>query len=223
MTILNRVKVAEGTTQIHDRHFVLGWSLIDTLKVERYTDMLRSLYGKPEHESEYSRLADLMIELVEKRHNDHHNSSAELGHDWLKVEPINNPAMENDIITFQGLNKLLKIYFGSASGVFKYMGRSTASSTPTPYSTALATETGTRQDASTTGFHEVKGSSIRLFSSYATATATATMQQIGLFDATTSGIMLAIHDFGGSGFAHTANTDSFSLGMVLDFFPFGDV
>lgn len=210
-------------TRITDKHFVVGWSLADTPKVQRYTDRLRFLYDKPEHEAEYSRLADAMIDLVQKRDNDHHNAIAELGHDWLKVEPINSPTMEPDMVTFQGLNKLLKIYIATASGVFKYVGRGTVTSTPTPYSTALATETGTRQDASTTGFFEVKGSSIRLFSSYAGATATATMQQVAVFDATTTGMMLAIHDFGGSGFTHTLNTDSFSIGMVLDFLPFGDV
>lgn len=212
------------TTKVSDRHFVLGWSLADTEKVKHYTNMLQSLYGKPDHETEYSRLADQMIDLVQRRDNDHHNATADLnGHDWLRVEPINNPIMEPDMVTFQGLNKLLKIYIATASGVFKYVGRGTAASTPTPYSTALATETGTRQDASTTGFFEVKGSAIRLFSSYATATATATMQQVAIFDATTTGIMLAIHDFGGSGFTHTVNVDSFSIGMVLDFMPFGDV
>jgi hypothetical protein len=212
-----------ATTKILDRHFVIGWSLADTEKVNRYTAMLTSLYGKPEHEATYSKLADCMIDLVERRHNDHHNAVAELGHDWLTVEPINTPAMEPDMVTFQGLNKLLKIYIATASGIFKYIGRGTAAATPTPYTTALQTETGTRQDATTTGFHEVKGSSIRMFSSFASTTATATMQQVAVFDATTTGIMLAIHDFGGAGFTHTVNVDSFSIGMVLDFIPFGDV
>ena len=209
--------------KIVDKHFVLGWSLADTKKVEKYTEMLRSIYGKPEYAVRYSQLADIMIDLVQKRHNDHHNAVDELGHDWLTVEPINTPSMEPDMVTFQGLNKLLKIYIATASGVFKFIGRGTAASTPTPYTTALATETGTRQDASTTGFHEVKGSSIRLFSSFASTIASATMQQVAVFDASTTGIMLAIHDFGGIGFTHTVNVDSFSIGMVLDFLPFGDV
>ena len=49
------------------------------------------------------------------------------------------------------------------------------------------------------------------------------MHQIGLFDATSAGTVLAIHDFGGVGQVHTVNTDSFSLGMVIDFVPFGDL
>ena len=48
------------------------------------------------------------------------------------------------------------------------------------------------------------------------------MHQIGLFDATSAGNMLAIHDFGGIGQLHTVNTDSFSLGMIIDFLPVGD-
>lgn len=208
---------------IKDKHFVIGWSLSDTKKVERYTDRLKSLYGKPEHSDTYSKLTDAMIDLINKRDNDHHSSTAELGHDWLNVEPLNQPSFEPDMVTFQGLNKLLKIYIGTATGPFKYIGRGTAAATPTPYTTALATETGTRQDASTTGFHEVKGSSIRLFSSYAASVATATMQQVACFDASSSGLMLAIHDFGGNGYTHTVNVDSFSLGMVIDVIPFGDV
>ena len=127
------------------------------------------------------------------------------------------------MVTFQGLNKLLKIYIATASGVFKWVGRGTAAGTPTPYSTALVTETGTRLDSTTAGFHEVKGSSLRIFASFATTVATATMQQVGIFDAVTTGMMLAIHDFGGAGYTHTINVDSFSLGSVVDFVPFGDV
>jgi hypothetical protein len=212
-----------ATTKVIDNHFVLGWSLADTWKIERYTDELRSLYGKPEHQARYSELADAVINMVQKRHNDHRCATAELGHDWLKVDPINEVSMEPDMVTFAGLNKLLKIYIATASGVFKYTAYGTAAATPTPYSTALATETGTRADSTTAGFHEVKGSSVRLFSSYASSVASATIQQVGIFDATTSGIMLAIHDFGGVGFVHTVNVNSFSIGMVLDFMPFGDV
>lgn len=208
---------------LKDRHFVLGWSLQDEKKVQRYTAALRSMYGKPEFSDSYSKLADCMIELVDKKHNDHHNVTAELGHDWLKVEPINQPSFEEDIVTFQGLNKLLKIYIATASGVFKWVGRGTVAATPTPYTTALNTETGTRQDASTTGIHEVKGASLRILSTYASTTATFTLQQIGVFDASTTGILLAIHDFGGTGFVHTVNADAFSLGTIIDFIPFGDV
>lgn len=209
---------------IQDKHFVLGWSLSDEKKIQRYTQMLRSIYGRPEFETEYNKLADLIISLVNKRHNDHHNATVELnGHDWLKVEPINQPYFEDDMVTFQGLNKLLKIYIASASGVFKYVGRGTTAATPNPYNTALAAETGTRLDASTAGFHSVSGASLRIFATYASTVATATMQQIGVFDASTSGMMLAIHDFGGNGYTHTVNVDSFSLGTVIDFMPFGDV
>jgi hypothetical protein len=214
----------EGRTFVKDRHYIVGWSLADTPKIERYTERMRSLYGKPECEAEYTRLADLMINLIQKRHDDHHSATAELGHDWLKVEPINNPSFEEDMVTFQGLNKLLKIYIGTASGVFKWTGRSTASATPTPYTTALTTEIGTRQDSTVAGFHNVIGSSIRIFSAYGTSATGGTIYQIGVFDAITTGLMLAIHDFGAAnGYTHVINVDSFSLGMVIDFIPFGDV
>lgn len=213
-----------SNVNIKDRYFILAWSLQDEKKIERYTAALRQMYGKPEFADTYTKLADIMIDLVEKKHNDHHSAVAELGHDWLKVEPINQPSFEDDMVTFVGLKKLLQIYIGTASGVFKYVGRGTVSATPTPYTVAINTETGTRQDASTTGFHEVKGASLRIFSLFASTLATATMYQVGAFDATTSGNMLAIHDFGGSaGYTHTINVDSFSLGMVIDFVPFGDV
>src|SRR5215471_4474738 len=127
-------------TKIVDNHFVLGWSLSDEPKIQRYTQMLASLYGKPEHEAQYSKLADCIIDMVQRRHNDHVNARAELGHDWLTVEPINPVSMEPDMVTFQGLNKLLKIYIATASGIFKYTGYGTAAATPTPYSTALQTE-----------------------------------------------------------------------------------
>jgi hypothetical protein len=211
-------------TNVKDKHFIVGWSLADTPKIERYTEKLRSLYGKPEYEAEYTKLADLMINLIQKRHDDHHNATAELGHDWLKVEPINNPNFEEDMVTFQGLNKLLKIYIGTSSGVFKWIGRGTASATPTPYTTAINTEIGTRQDSTVAGFHNVIGTNIRVFASYNTSATTGTIYQIGVFDALSGGLMLAIHDFGASsGYTHTSNVDSFSLGMVLDFVPFGDV
>lgn len=208
---------------VRDRYFVLGWSLEDTKKIERYTLALRTMYGKPEFAPLYTKLSDAMIDLVERKHNDHHSAFAELGHDWLKVEPINQPSFGDDMVTFQGLNKLLKIYLGTASGVFKWVARGTAAGTPTPYSTVLVTELGTRIDASVTGFHEVKGSSLRIFATYATTVTSGTIQQIGIFDAVTTGLMFAIHDFGGNGFPHTANADTFSLGAVVDFIPFGDV
>ena len=180
------------------------------------------MYGKPQFEQEYSRLADQMVNLIERRDNDHHNATADLGHDWLKVDPLETQTGE-DMVTFQGLNKLLKIYIAAASGPFKWVGRGVSAGTPTPYSTTLTTETGSRQDSTTTGFQDVKGSSLRVFSSYAATVATATMYQIGIFDASTSGIMLAIHDFGGNGFTHTINVNSFSLGIIIDLVPFGDV
>lgn len=215
--------VKESHLQAKDRHFILGWSLADEKKLERYTLALRQMYGKPEFSELYTKLADVMIELVDKRHNDHHSFKAELGHDWLTVEPINQPAFEEDIVTFQGLNKLLKIYIGTTTGVFKWVGRGTTASTPTPYTTALTTETGARLDSSVAGFHEVKGSSIRILASFANTVATAIMYQIGVFDAFTSGIMLAIHDFGATNsYSHTAGVDSFSLGTVIDLVPFGD-
>ncbi len=215
--------MSSSKISVKDKHFVVGWSLRDTPKIEHYTKMLRTLYGDPKYADTYSMLVDCMLNLIQKRHNDHHGAFAYLGHDWLKVEPINSPAFEPDMVTFQGLNKLLKIYAGTASGIFKWVGRGTAAATPTPYSTAITTETGTRIDSTVTGFHEIKGSSIRIFATFATTVATATMQQIGVFDASTTGMMLALHDFGGNGYTHTINVDSFSLGMVIDLVPFGDV
>jgi hypothetical protein len=212
--------LAVSTNFVKDKHYFLSWSLADEKKIEQYTKRITSLSPT---DPEYSRLADVMVELVEKRHNDHKNYDAELGHDWLSVSPINSPCFENDMCQFNGIRKLLQVYRGTASGTFKYMARGTAAATPLPYSTALQTETGSRQDCETTGFHEIKGSSIRAFSSYASTVATATMHQIGLFDATSAGNVLAIHDFGGVGQVHTVNTDSFSLGMIIDFVPFGDV
>jgi hypothetical protein len=212
--------MAVSTNLVKDRHYFLSWSLADEKKVQQYTKRITSLSPT---DPEYGRLADLMVELVDKRHNDHRNYDAELGHDWLKVSPVNSPAFEEDMCQFNGVRKLLQVYRGTASGTFKYMARGTAAATPLPYSTALQTETGSRQDCETTGFHEIKGVSIRAFSSYASTTATATMHQIGLFDATSAGNVLAIHDFGGVGQVHTVNVDSFSLGMIIDFVPFGDL
>lgn len=127
--------------------------------------------------------------------------------------------------TFQGINKLLRIYVAAASGTFRYLARGIAAGTPHPYSTALASEPGApnRLDAGSAGFHNIKGVSIQLFAHNPSTIATSTIHQIGLFDATSGGIMLAIHDFGGSGHVHTVNVNSFGLGMVLDFVPFGDV
>jgi hypothetical protein len=205
---------------ITDKHYFISWSLADEQKLKQYTKRITSL---PPTDPEYSKLADAMIELVDKRHNDHRNYDAELGHDWLKVSPINSPHFEEDMCTFQGINKVLRIYFGSATGTFRFLGRGTTASTPLPYSTGLASETGSRLDSATAGFHEIKGVSIRTFATYASSLATATMHQIGLFDASAAGTMLAIHDFAGVGQTHTLNQDSFSSGMIIDFNPFGDV
>jgi hypothetical protein len=211
---------------VRDKHFALSWSLADTKKVEEYTKRLVSMYGDITYQAEYTEMADQMLELINKKENDHHNASVNLaGHDWLKVEPIDSHIGE-DLCTFQGLNKLLKIYIGTATGVFKWVGRSLASGTPTPYTTALSIETGLRKDASTTGFHDIKGSSIRVLASYPSNEATITMYQIGIFDAASGGgggTMLAIHDFGGTPLSHVSAADSFSLGMVIDFSPLGDV
>jgi hypothetical protein len=181
------------------------------------------MYGNPQLEAEYSKLADQMLDLINRRGNDHRNATADLAnHDWLRVDPI-DAHIGDDMCTFQGLNKLLKIYLGTASGVFKWVGYGEAPGTPTPYATGLAIEVGTRQDSTTTGFHDIKGSSVRVFSAYASSVATVIMMQVGIFDASTTGNMLALHDFGGVGFTHTQNLDSFSLGMVIDLVPFGDV
>lgn len=212
--------MAVSTNFVKDKHYFISWSLADEKKIQQYTKRITSLSPT---DPEYSRLADVMVELVEKRHNDHHNYNAELGHDWLKVSPINSPTFEEDMCTFQGIRKLLQIYRGTATGRFAYMARGTAAATPTPYATALQAETGSRQNSETTGFHEIKGVSIRAFTSYASTLGTATMHQIGLFDASAAGTMLAIHDFGGVGQLHTLNQDSFSLGMIIDFVPFGDL
>lgn len=229
--------MSEGIS-VKDRHYILAWSLADEKKVNRYVDRLRNIYfltgryAKTRNKNmqafllpfkqEYTRLADVMIELVQKRHDDHHNFKAELGHDWLKVEPLNDAHFEEDMVTFQGINKLLRVYFGSTTGVFKWLGRSTSPSTPTPYWTGLSAEAGTRVDSGVGGFHEIKGASIRTFANMSSAIATSTIHQIGLFDAISSGLMIAVHDFGGVGHPHTINVDSFSLGMVIDFVPFGD-
>jgi hypothetical protein len=208
---------------IQDRHFIVGWSLRDTAKVEEYTKRLVSIHGKAGQQAEYTRLADEMITLIEKQDNDHRNATADLaGHDWLRVQPLLTQVGE-DLCTFQGLNKLLQVYLGTASGVFKWVGRGSASGTPTPYTVALATETGSRQDSTSTGFQDLKGASLRVFSSYASSVASVTMYQIGIFDASANGTMLAIHDFGGIGYSHVQNTDSFSLGLIVDFVPFGDI
>lgn len=181
------------------------------------------MYGKPEFADKYTEMADQMITLIENYSNDHHNVNVNLAnHDWLKVEP-DNLHLGDDIVTFQGLNKLLKVYLGQATGVFKWVGRSTVGATPTPFSVSLASETGSRQDSTTTGFQDIKGASLRVFSSYATNIASFSLKQIGIFDASAGGNMLAIHDLSPDAFAHVQNVDSFSLGMVIDFLPFGDV
>src|ERR1043165_7129256 len=98
---------------VSDKHFVLGWSLADEKKIEKYTAAMAFMYQKPEYSESYSRMADALIDLAEKRHNDHHNSTADLlDHDWLRVEPLESTGMEPDMVTFTGLNKLLRIYFG---------------------------------------------------------------------------------------------------------------
>lgn len=218
------------TIKPDDKHFIAQWSLRDEEKIKKYTARLAALHkqmtiyynlGMNQHgaqiEGEYNTLSEIMIELIEKKNNDHHNAKALLGHDWLDVEPINDPKFEPDVVTWQGLNKLLKIYIATASGVFKWMARGTTATTPTPYSTALAAETGTRLDTTTAGFQKVEGSSLKLFASYASTLATHTIHQIACFDASTTGMMLAIHDFGGLGATHTINVDAFSLGIIIDF------
>ena len=208
---------------VRDRYFIVGWSPTDEKKLSQYTKRMASIYGDPKQEELYNKLANSMLSLIERRDNDHHNAKAELGHDWLTVDPLDAPLTGEDMITTNGLNKLLRIYIGTTTGVFKWMARGTAASTPTPASTALATETGTRQDTTTTGFHQITGTSYQLSSNYAASLATHTIQQIGTFDASTSGQLFAIHDFGGNGYTHTVNVDAFTLGMVCDFLPFGDV
>jgi hypothetical protein len=214
-----------GQSFVKDKHFVLSFSLADEQKVKRYVDRMVPMYGKPEHEDTYNNLANAIIDLVQKRHDDHRNYDAELGHDWLKVSPLNNPSFEEDMMTFQGLNKLLRIYKGETTGTFRWLARGNAASTPHPYSTALASEPGSpnRLDAAVAGFHNIKGVSIQYFAANPSTVPTTTIHQIGLFDASSAGMMLAIHDFGGTGHVHTVNVDSFALGMVLDFVPFGDV
>jgi hypothetical protein len=214
-----------GLANVKDKHFVLSFSLADEQKVKRYIDRMVPMYGKPQHEDTYSDLANAIIDLVQKRHDDHKNYDAELGHDWLKVSPLNNPSFEEDMMTFQGLNKLLRIYAGLTTGTFRWLARGNAASTPHPYSTILASEPGSpnRLDAAVAGFHNVKGASIQLFAANPSTVPTTTIHQIGLFDASSGGTMLAIHDFAGASQVHTVNADSFALGMVLDFVPFGDI
>lgn len=204
---------------ITDKHFYLMWSLADEKKLEQYTKRITSIDPK---DPEYSRLADCITEFVKKRDNDH-RVDCELGHDWLKVSPLNSPLLEADMCTFQGMNKLIRIYTAQSSGIFKWMARGTTAGTPHPYRTTLVNETGSRQDATTTGFHDAKGVSLRIFSTYASSVTSVTHQQMGVFDASTSGMMLAIHDFAGVGQVHTLNTDSFSLGIMIDFTPWGDL
>ena len=99
---------------VKDKHYFISWSLADEKKLKQYTKRITSLST---NDPEYSKLADAMIELVEKRHNDHKNYDAELGHDWLKVSPLNSPAFEEDMVVFNGLRKLLQIYIGTAPGL----------------------------------------------------------------------------------------------------------
>ena len=223
-----KIKIKSPTigVKVVDRHFIAAWSLSDAEKIDRYVQRMSAIRSDPcfaERTGEYTRLADAMIDLVTKRDNDHHNATGELGHDWLKVEPINDVKLEPDMVTYQGTNKLLRLAYGLTTGVFKYMGRGGGAATPTPYTTALTSETGSRQDCGTTGFYEVKGSSLRFMSSYASSIASSTIYQMGVFDASSTGIMLAIHDFGGYAYDHVVNVDAFSLGMIVDVLPFGDV
>lgn len=229
-----------GLANIKDRHYFISFSLADEQKVNQYVKRMATLNWDIEAATSmfgaenpvtlglketYSNLADSMVTLVQKRHDDHRNYDAELGHDWLKVSPLNNPTFEEDMMTFQGLNKLLRIYAGLTTGTFRFLARGNAASTPHPYSTTLASEPGSpnRLDAATAGFHNIKGVSIQLFAANPSTVPTSTIHQIGLFDASSGGTMLAIHDFGGTGHVHTVNVNSFGLGMVLDFTPFGDV
>ena len=119
---------------VKDKHYFISWSLADEQKLKQYTKRITSLSPT---DPEYSKLADAMIELVQKRHDDHKNYDAELGHDWLKVSPINEPHFENDICTFNGVRKLLQIYMGTASGTFKYMARGTAAGTSITLSNSI--------------------------------------------------------------------------------------
>lgn len=209
-------------TGVNDHYFIAGWSIADEQKVQRYTDRLVSMYGKPEYQVEYTKLADIMLDFINHRNNDHHNATAELGHDWLKVEPFSLQTGE-DMVTFSGLNKMLRIYLGQTTGVFKWVGRGDVAGSPTPYATALTSEVGTRLDSTVAGFQDLKGVSLRVFATYASSVATSVIYQIGIFDASTSGGILAIHDFGTTGHSHTINIDAFSLGIVIDWVPFGDV
>lgn len=207
---------------VQDHYFAAGWSLADEQKVQRYTDRLVSMYGNPAEQATYTRLADIMLDFIDHRRNDHRSAVAELGHDWLKVDPLSVETGE-DMVTFSGLNKMLRIYLGLTTGVFKWVGRGDVAGSPTPYSTTLTSEVGTRLDSTVAGFQDLKGVSLRVFATYASSVATSTILQIGIFDASTSGTMLAIHDFGGIGHGHTINVDAFSLGIVIDWVPFGDV
>jgi glycine cleavage system protein P-like pyridoxal-binding family len=128
------------------------------------------------------------------------------------------------MVMLAGVNKMLKIYAAITTGVFKYIGHGNSAISPNPYLTTLGgAEDGTRLDCTSAGFQDVKGVSLRLFAAYASTVATTTIRTVGLFDASTTGIMLALHNFGSLAFVHTANSDAFSLGMILDFVPFGDV
>jgi hypothetical protein len=220
---------------IKDHHFMVFWSLTDEKKIEHFTKRMRHLhytisilnrlkfktlaYG---FQREYSHLAEQMLDIIQRRHNDHHNAKGDLGHDWLRVEPLESPVIEDDMVTSQGLRKFMRIYNGETTGVFKWVGRGIAASTPHMFTTGLASETGTRLDSTTAGFHRIEGTSYEILANYGSGTSSGTIQQIGIFDALTSGLLFAIHDFGGQGQTHTVNADAFSLGMVAEYIPFGD-
>lgn len=147
---------------------------------------------------------------------DDHNPVLEIGNQNIEFEQVSKA---DDLIVTTGITQCLDQILGISIVRWQYMARGTGTTAPVIGNTTLVTEVTPRVDMNTAGWREFASSTLRFAGIFGELLPTSTVNEAGVFTASSGGIMLNRNAFSANPIAHTINLTGFVISSIIEFVP----
>jgi hypothetical protein len=165
-----------------------------------------------EHEAT---LTDEFFSNCEKKWNDH-NPTFEVDSKQIQFLQVSKA---DDLAVNSGIQQYLDLILGVSGSRYFYVGKGTSTVAPTAAQTALQAEVLPRVDTTYFGWREVAGVTLRFAGQFGESLPSITVNESGVFNATTAGIMFMRNMFSNDAINHTVNYTGFILASIIELVP----
>ncbi len=173
--------------------------------LQRYASKIRLTHDK--------RLMD-DFNLASQRIWDDHRNNISIDGD---ITPI-QVSKADDLIVNVGIARFIDATLVPAS-LLAWVGVGTGTTAVSAGQTTLVTQVGSRVDATASGWLERAGVTLRIASIFGETFTSATINECGIFTASSGGTMFNRNMFSNAPITHTINITGFVISSIIEFVP----